>query len=84
MSRTLHLREKGQVPILQEGGCAPLYVWTGVKILVPTWIRSPDRQSRNESLYRLCYPGSVYISRSTVVRHITDLLGYDPVNFGRY
>jgi hypothetical protein len=40
----------------------PLYrrlggpVWTGVKNLAPTEIRSPDRPARSQSLYRLSYP----------------------------
>jgi hypothetical protein len=32
-------------------------VWTGTENLVPTGIRSPDRLTRSESLYRLRYPG---------------------------
>ena len=32
-------------------------VWTGTENLTPTGIRSPDRPARNESLYRLRYPG---------------------------
>ena len=35
---------------------APGPVWTGAENLAPTGIRSPDRQARNESLYRLSYP----------------------------
>jgi len=35
----------------------PGLVWTGEKNLVPTGMRSPDRPARNESLYRLSYPG---------------------------
>ena len=30
---------------------------TGAENLAPTGIQSPDRQTRNESLYRLSYPG---------------------------
>ena len=49
---------KDPVPIVQEAGWAPGPVWTGEGNLVPhTGIRSPDRQSRSESLYRLSYPG---------------------------
>jgi hypothetical protein len=37
-------------------------VWTGVKILAHTGIRSPNRPARSESLYRLRYPGAyIYI-----------------------
>ena len=32
-------------------------VWTGAENLAPTGIRSPDRPSRSESLYRPSYPG---------------------------
>ena len=31
--------------------------WKGAENLAPTWIQSPDRQVRSESLYRLRYPG---------------------------
>ena len=36
---------------------APGPVWTVAENLAPTGIRSPDRPARNESLYRLRYPG---------------------------
>ena len=32
--------------------------WTGAENLAPTGIRSPVCPARNESLYRLSYPGS--------------------------
>jgi hypothetical protein len=48
---------KDPVPIVYEAGWAPGPVWTGVKNLAPTGIRSPDRPARSESLYRLSYPG---------------------------
>ena len=32
-------------------------VWAGAENLVPTEIRSPDRQAHSESVYRLRYPG---------------------------
>jgi len=44
-------------PVVQEDGWAPGPVWTGVEILAPTRIRSPECPSRRESLYGLCYPG---------------------------
>ena len=47
---------KDPVPILQEAGWAPGPAWTGAENLAPTCIRSPDRPSRSESLYRLTYP----------------------------
>ena len=45
------------VPIVQEAGWAPGLVWTGTENLAPTGIRSPDRPTRSESLYRLSYRG---------------------------
>jgi len=44
---------KDPVPIVQEAGWAPGPVWTGAENLAPTGIRSPDRPTRSESLYRL-------------------------------
>jgi len=43
--------------ILQEAWWAPGPVWTSAENLAPTGIRSPDRQARSQSLYRLSYPG---------------------------
>jgi hypothetical protein len=45
------------VPIGQEAVWATGPVRTGAKNLAPTWIRSPDRPARWESLYRLRYSG---------------------------
>jgi hypothetical protein len=47
--------QKDLVPIVQEAGWAPGSVWTGAENLAPTGIRSPDRPSRSQSLYRLSY-----------------------------
>jgi hypothetical protein len=47
---------KDPVPIAQETVWAPGPVWTSAENLVPTGIRSPDRPTRSQSLYRLCYP----------------------------
>jgi hypothetical protein len=44
------------VPIVQEAGWAPGPVWRGAEYLATTRIRSPDRQARSQSLYRLSYP----------------------------
>jgi hypothetical protein len=49
------------VHIVREAGWAPGSVWAGAKNLAPTGIRTPDRPSRNESLYQLIY----YSSRRT-------------------
>jgi hypothetical protein len=51
---------KDAVPIVQEAGWAPGPVWTGVENLAPTGIRSPDRQARSQSLYRLRYSAHFY------------------------
>jgi len=48
---------KDPVLIVWEAGWAPAPVWTDAENLIPTGIRSPDRQTRSESLYRLSYPG---------------------------
>ena len=40
-------------------------VWMGEEKLAPTGIRSPDRPARNDSLYRLSYPGSLRKKYST-------------------
>ena len=47
---------KVPVPIVQEAGWVPGPVWTGEENLALTGIRSPDRQARRQSLYRLSYP----------------------------
>jgi len=52
--------EKDPVPIVQETGWAPGPVWTGAENLTPTGIRSPDRPSRSQSLYRLSYRSTRY------------------------
>jgi hypothetical protein len=48
---------KDPVSIVQEAKWAPGSVWTGMENLVPTRIRSPDRPTRSQSLYRLSYRG---------------------------
>jgi hypothetical protein len=54
--RPLFTPGKDPVPIVQGTGWAPGPVWTGAESLAPTGIRSPDRPSRSQSLYRLSYP----------------------------
>jgi hypothetical protein len=46
---------KDPVSIVQEAGWAPGPVWTGAENLALTGIRSPDRATRSQSLYRLSY-----------------------------
>jgi hypothetical protein len=48
---------KDLVPIVQEVGWAPGPVCIGAENLTPTGIRSPDRPTRSQSLYRLSYTG---------------------------
>ena len=65
--RPLYPPGKDPVPIVQEAGWAPGPVWTGAEdISPPTGIRSPDRPARSESLYRLSYPGPMYVSSITL------------------
>jgi hypothetical protein len=54
--RPLFTPGKDPVHIVQEAGCAPGPVWTGVGNFVSTGIRSPDHPARSQSLYRLSYP----------------------------
>ena len=54
--RPLFTPGKDPVPILQEAGWAPESVWAGAENLASIGIRSPDRPSRSQSLYRLSYP----------------------------
>jgi len=55
---TLQLLPPGEdtVLVVLEAGWAPSPVWTGAERLTPTGIRSPHRETRRESLYRLSYP----------------------------
>ena len=54
--RSLFTPAKDPVPIVQEAGWAPGPVWTGAENLAPNGIRSPNRPSCSQSLYRLRYP----------------------------
>jgi hypothetical protein len=53
--------KKDPVPILQGAGWASELGWTGAEIIAPTGIRSPDRQARRQSLYRLHYPAKGFM-----------------------
>jgi hypothetical protein len=53
---------KDPVPIVWEAGWSPGPVWTCVKNLAPTRIRSPDCPAHSQSLYWLSYPGPVLLS----------------------
>ena len=48
---------KEPVPTAQKAGRAPGAVWMSAENHALTGIRSPKRPARNESLYRLSYPG---------------------------
>jgi len=52
----------GLVPTVQETGWVPWPVQKGAESLTPAGIRSPDRPAHSETLYRLRYPGMVWIS----------------------
>ena len=54
--RTLYPWERDPVPIIPEVGWSPATVWTGTENFAATGIRSPDRQARSASPYRLSYP----------------------------
>jgi hypothetical protein len=48
---------KDPVPTVKEAGWTPRPVWTGAENFAPTGIRSRDRPTSSESIYRLNYPG---------------------------
>jgi hypothetical protein len=54
---TLPLEKRDSVPVSQETDWDTGSFWTGAKSLATTGIRTLDRPSRSESLYRLNYPG---------------------------
>ena len=65
---------KDPIPIVQLAGWTSEPVWTGAENLVATGIRSSDRPVRSESLYRLSYPGYLYIYISTVIPRLTKII----------
>jgi len=48
------------------GGWVGPPVWTSAENLAPTGIRSPDRPTRSESLYRLSYAGPLIHSKQCI------------------
>jgi hypothetical protein len=56
--------KRDPAPIVQEAVWATDMVVTGTQHLAATAIRSPDRQSRRESLYRLSYSRPRYTFNS--------------------
>ena len=57
------------VPTVQEAGWAPGLVWTSAENLAPAGIRSPDRPTRSQSLYRLRYPAHFFPLRFLTKTH---------------
>jgi hypothetical protein len=53
---------KDPVPIVQEAEWVSGSAWTVAENLATTGIRSPDRPTRRQSLYRLSYPAHFYIN----------------------
>jgi len=62
--RMLYPRERPG--ILWEAGWAPGPVWTGAEYVATMGIRSADRPSRSESLYRMSSPGLLSVGRTVV------------------
>ena len=65
--RPLFSPGKDPALIFQDVGWAPGPVWTGAENLAPTGIRSPNRQARSQSLYRLRYPYGGYRALKKIV-----------------
>jgi hypothetical protein len=66
--RTLFTPGKDPVPTVQEVRWAPGPVWTGAENLAPIGIRSPDRQARSQSLYRLRYPAHTVLYAHLIIK----------------
>ena len=64
---------KDPVPIVKKAGWAPGPVWTCAENLNLSGIRSPDRPSCSESLYRLSYPGPSFRCTCAYVRDLSSL-----------
>jgi hypothetical protein len=79
-SRPLYRRETNPLPLVQEAGWPRGSVWTDAENLAPTGIRSPDRPTSSESLYRLhsfmyFHQNKVNVSRKASERPQTPHLG---------
>jgi hypothetical protein len=59
--RPLYPRGRDSVPIVQEAEWVPAPVWMGAEKLASTGIQSPDSPPRSKLLYRLSYPGPLYM-----------------------
>jgi len=56
------LQGKNLGSIIGEAALAARPIWAYLeerKSHTPTWVSTPDRPARNESLYRLHYPGPI-------------------------
>ena len=58
--RLLYHQERDPVRTLEKAWWVSGLVWMGPENLTPTWVRTPDCPARNESLYRLRYPGQQF------------------------
>jgi hypothetical protein len=67
--RPLFTPGKDPVPTVQEAGWAPGPVWTGAENLAPTGIRSPDRPTRIQPLYRLSYPAHILLTADMTIQN---------------
>jgi hypothetical protein len=65
------LRERPGTHV-QEAGWAPGPGWTGAEYLALTGIRSPDRPTRSQSLYRLSY--SAHVTKLSFTIFFTNIL----------
>jgi hypothetical protein len=70
--RPLYTPGKDPVHMVQGARWAPGPVWTGAENLAPTGIRSPDRQARSQSLYRLSYPAHQIWHYVVLIKSKTD------------
>ena len=67
MPQPLFTLGKDPVPTVQEAGWAPGMVWTRVENLALTGIRSPDRPTCSQSLYRLSYRAHTFMIISSLI-----------------
>jgi hypothetical protein len=53
---------KGPVTHCIKTWVSPWTDWMGAENFAPTWIRSSDCPARNQSMYRLSYPGPPFVA----------------------